>query len=257
MSPPAYRVLIPARIGATRLPGKPLVVVAGRTMIEWVIGQARASAAQDVIVATDDDEIERVARAAGTTVVRTRAEHVSGTDRLAEAVDTLGLAGSDLVVNLQADEPRMPPVIIDQVATLLAAHADAAIATAAAPLASIAEYHDRNIVKVVTDLAGRALYFSRAPIPCERDASMAADDSAVPLYARRHIGIYAYQCAALREFAALPPSPLEQLERLEQLRALEHGLGIRVVDAAAAPGRDVNTPADLLELARELEGGVR
>ncbi|MGD9597271.1 MAG: 3-deoxy-manno-octulosonate cytidylyltransferase [Steroidobacteraceae bacterium] len=244
-----FRVVIPARWDSSRFPGKPLASVDGAPMIVRVHERARASRAEGVIVATDDERIATVARAAGADVCLTAATHASGTDRIAEVARLRGFRADDIVVNLQGDEPRMPAVIIDQVAAALATHPDAAVATAAAPLVSRDEYLDPNVVKVVTDADGRALYFSRAPIPWDRDAAhgAVAGEEAWQC-ARRHIGIYAYRVGALLRIASLAPTRLERLEKLEQLRALEHGLAIRVVEAAERPGADINTPEDLAEL---------
>lgn len=238
-----FRVVIPARYQSSRFPGKALATIDGVPMIVRVYERARLTGAEAVIVATDDERIASAARAAGADVCMTATTHVSGTDRIAEVARLRGFAERDIVVNLQGDEPRMPPSIVGQVAASLAAHPAAAISTAAYPLQDRAEYLDPNVVKVVTDAAGRALYFSRAPIPWNRDAAEAAD---VFAGARRHIGLYAYRAGALLRLAALAPTRLEQLEKLEQLRALEHGMEIRVVDAAEPPGADVNTPEDLL-----------
>lgn len=238
-----FRVVIPARYQSSRFPGKALALIDGQPMIVRVHERARLTGAAEVIVATDDERIAAAVRAAGADVCMTAASHASGTDRIAEVARLRGFAGDDIIVNLQGDEPRMPAAIVDQVAAALAEHAGADIATAAYPVQGRADYLDPNVVKVVTDGAGRALYFSRAPIPWNRDAAGAAD---AHRGARRHIGLYAYRTAALLRLAALPPTPLERLEQLEQLRALEHGMEIRVVDAAEPPGADVNTPEDLL-----------
>jgi 3-deoxy-manno-octulosonate cytidylyltransferase (CMP-KDO synthetase) len=241
-----FRVVIPARFGSTRLPGKVLLEVAGRSVLAWVCARARASRASEVIVATDDERIAAAARAIKADVVMTSASHASGTDRIAEVARSRAWKADDIVVNVQGDEPLMPPALIDQVAELLAP-GGADIATLAAPLSSAAELADPNVVKVVVDRAGRALYFSRAPIPWNRE------DPGVPREARRHVGLYAYRVAALRRMTELPASPLEQLERLEQLRALDNGLLIRVGDAREKPGQDVNTAEDLARVARDLE----
>jgi 3-deoxy-manno-octulosonate cytidylyltransferase (CMP-KDO synthetase) len=238
-----YRVVIPARYGSTRLPGKPLLALAGRPMIQWVHERARRSGAQEIIVATDDERIARVARDFGATVCMTASSHASGTDRIAEVARRAGWAGRDVVVNVQGDEPLLPEMLVDQVAALLEASPDAAIATLAMPLATGAEWRDPNVVKVVVDRAQRALYFSRAPIPFARDAAGGGDDA--PALARRHIGIYAYRVEALAALSALPPGRLECLEQLEQLRALEHGMRISVADAQVPPGPDVNCAEDL------------
>jgi 3-deoxy-manno-octulosonate cytidylyltransferase (CMP-KDO synthetase) len=241
-----YRVVVPARYTSTRLPGKPLLPLLGRPMIEWVHERARRSAAREVIIATDDARIVQAAEAFGAKVLLTDATHSSGTDRIGEVARRLRWAAEDIVVNVQGDEPLMPPALIDQVASLLQAHANAAMATLATPIESAAALLDPNVVKVVTDLQQRALYFSRAPIPWAREGATAGllsqNNCAM---ARRHLGIYAYRVGALARLSATPPSPLEQLEQLEQLRALEHGMEIRVADALVAAGADVNTAADV------------
>ncbi len=241
-----FRVVVPARYGSSRLPGKPLLPLLGRPMIEWVHERARRSAAREVIIATDDARILQAAEAFGATALLTEASHASGTDRIAEVARRLGWAADDIVVNVQGDEPLMPPALIDQVASLLQAHASAALATLATAVESVAALLDPNVVKVVTDVQQRALYFSRAPIPWVRDgapAGWASQRSCAQ--ARRHLGIYAYRVGALARLAPLPPSALERLEQLEQLRALEHGMEIRVADALAPAGADVNTAADI------------
>ena len=248
------RVAIPARYDSTRLPGKVLLALAGKPMLQWVWERARASRADEVLVATDDARVARSAEQFGAQVVMTAAAHVSGTDRIAEAAWHRRWSDEDVVVNLQADEPLMPPALIDQVSELLAVHPWAHIATLASPVASLEESMDPHVVKVVTGREGRALYFSRAPIPWDRDGApsgLASQRSFAS--ARRHIGIYAYRVGALRRLAALAPSPLEQRERLEQLRALENDLAIVVGDAAERPGQDVNTPQDLERVRALLE----
>lgn len=241
-----YRVVVPARYGSSRLPGKPLLPLLGRPMIEWVHERARRSAAKEVIIATDDARIVQAGEAFGATVLLTEAAHASGTDRIAEVARRLRWSPEDIVVNVQGDEPLMPPALIDQVASLLQSHVGAAIATLATPIESPAALLDPNVVKVVTDLQQRALYFSRAPIPWAREAAPAGLSSQRSCaMARRHLGIYAYRVGALARLSALPPSALERLEQLEQLRALEHGMEIRVADALMAAGADVNTAADV------------
>jgi 3-deoxy-manno-octulosonate cytidylyltransferase (CMP-KDO synthetase) len=241
-----YRVVIPARYGSTRLPGKPLLTLGGKPMIQRVYECARRSGASQVIVATDDERIAQVARGFGAEVRMTAATLACGTDRVAEVAVREQWGDVDIVVNVQGDEPLMPEALIDQVAAELAARPGADIATLAVPLQSVSVLLDPNVAKVVTDLQQRALYFSRAPIPWARDgapAGLASQRSHVG--ARRHLGIYAYRVSALRRIAALPPSEHEQVEQLEQLRALDHGMDIRVADAVVAPGIEVNTPADL------------
>jgi 3-deoxy-manno-octulosonate cytidylyltransferase (CMP-KDO synthetase) len=242
----AFRIVIPARYGSTRLPGKPLLELAGKPLIRWVYERARDTGAQDVIVATDDERIAAVARGFGAPVAMTAASHASGTDRIAEVARARGWVGADIVVNVQGDEPLMSAPLVLQVASLLAAFPQAHIATLAARLDSLAAFLDPNVVKVVCDRAHRALYFSRAPIPWQRDGAasgLASQQSFAG--ARRHIGLYAYRVEALLQLAALAPTALEEAEKLEQLRALEHGLDIRVAEACVPPGPDVNTQEDL------------
>jgi 3-deoxy-manno-octulosonate cytidylyltransferase (CMP-KDO synthetase) len=243
-----FRVVIPARYASTRLPGKPLVSLAGKPMIQWVYERARASRAQEVLIATDDLLIVSAAHSFDAETVLTSADHESGTDRIAEVARLKGWADTDIVVNVQGDEPVIPPALIDQVAALLEAHSSAQIATLATPITSLAEFMDPNAVKVVTDTEGRALYFSRAPIPWERDGGQASFAGA-----RRHVGIYGYRVSGLLRMASLPRTTLEQHEKLEQLRALENGLEIRVADSVEQPGPDVNTAADLERVMSLLE----
>lgn len=249
-----FRVVIPARFGSFRLPGKPLQKLAGKPLLQWVHEVGLASGAAEVIIATDDERILEAAQAFGANARMTSLTHVSGTDRVAEVALQSGWADEDLVVNLQGDEPLMPPELVHQVATLLGHHPGAAIATLASRITSVQSLLDPNVVKVVTDASGRALYFSRAPIPWGRDTAPAGIVSQRGYQgARRHIGLYAYRVAALRRLSMLPPTPLEMIEKLEQLRALEHGLAIQVADASALPGPDVNTPEDLARAALVLE----
>jgi len=215
-------------------------------MIQWVYERARASRAHEVLIATDDLLIVSAAHSFAAETVMTSTDHESGTDRIAEVARLQGWADTDIVVNVQGDEPVIPPALIDQVAALLEAHPSAQIATLATPITSLAEFMDPNAVKVVTDTEGRALYFSRAPIPWERDgaqAGMASQKSFAG--ARRHVGIYGYRVSGLLRMASLQRTTLEQHEKLEQLRALENGLEIRVADSLEQPGPDVNTAADL------------
>ena len=249
-----YRVVIPARFGSVRLPGKPLLPLAGKPMIQWVYENARRSGASQVVVATDDERIAELVRGLGGDACLTAATHASGTDRIAEVARREQWQDSDIVVNVQADEPLMPEALIDQVALLLVEHASADLATLSVPLESAEALLNPNVVKVVTDLQQRALYFSRAPIPWSRDGARegTAAHSAYSV-AQRHLGIYAYRVAALLRMAALPPSRLEQIEKLEQLRALEHGMHIQLASAVVAPGPDVNTAADLAAVSALLQ----
>jgi 3-deoxy-manno-octulosonate cytidylyltransferase (CMP-KDO synthetase) len=253
-----FRVVIPARHASTRLPGKPLALVAGTPMILHVHRLAIRSGAQEVIVATDDDRIRAVCAAAGADVEMTARDHASGTDRIAELAARRGWAEDAIIVNVQGDEPMLPPALIGQAAGLLAANPAAAIATLATPVATVDEYLDPNIVKVVTRDDGQALYFSRAPIPWDRDGSEAVPANAARHRgARRHLGIYAYRVAALSALAAAPATSLERLERLEQLRALQMGLVIVVADAIEAPGPGVDTPEDLARVEAQMRKGGR
>ena len=222
----------------------------GKPMLQWVYERACASGARDVLIATDDAGIADAARAFGAEARMTSAAHSSGTDRIAELAAIERWPEADIVVNVQGDEPLVPPALIRQVATVLESDLQAAITTLATPVESLAEFLDPNAVKVVADTKGRALYFSRAPIPWSRDGAPAGLSSQSGFAdARRHIGIYAYRVGALQRLASLAPSELEKIEKLEQLRALEHGLLIRVADAAERPGPDVNTAEDLERVA--------
>ncbi len=248
----AFDVVIPARYGAERLPGKPLLDIAGSTLIERVYRCARASGAASVIVATDDTRIAAEVERFGGRVCLTASHHACGTDRIAEAVEKMDLPTERIVINLQGDEPRMPAALIEQVAACLDSHPDACVATACEPIEEARVYRDPAVVKVVCDDAGYALYFSRAPIPWERDR--AAQAQTAPRLAYRHIGLYAYRAGYLREFAAGPPGDLERLERLEQLRVLARGERIAVCVACERPGPGVDTEDDLRRV-RELFGG--
>ena len=247
-----FSVLIPARMASTRLPDKPLADIAGVPMVVRVAQRAALSGACQVVVAADDVRIVQACEQHAVRAVLTRADHRSGSDRLAQACELLGLSGSDLVVNVQGDEPLIAPALISACAALLVAREDCVMSTAAHALASVEELHNPNIVKVVLDAQSRALYFSRAPIPWWRDGPARGDMTQArgdmtlatppPL---RHIGVYGYRADFLRGFPALPPAPIEQLEALEQLRALWHGHRIAVHVTAADPGPGVDTPADL------------
>ncbi|WNW14095.1 3-deoxy-manno-octulosonate cytidylyltransferase [Pseudomonas sp. DTU_2021_1001937_2_SI_NGA_ILE_001] len=251
----AFTVVIPARFGSSRFPGKPLKSIAGKPMVQHVWEQACKSQARRVVVATDDARIVEACQAFGAEVLLTRDDHNSGTDRLAEVATQLGLAADAIVVNVQGDEPLIPPAIIDQVAANLAAHPEAAIATLAEPIEDVASLFNPNVVKVATDINGLALTFSRAPLPWARDA-LAASRDVLPVNVpyRRHIGIYAYRAGFLHDFVAWGPCWLENTESLEQLRALWHGVRIHVADALEAPPAGVDTPEDLERVKRLLEG---
>lgn len=241
-----FIVAIPARFGSTRLPGKPLRRLGDRTLIEHVARRALDSGARSVVVATDDVRIADVLRDAGVTICMTRDDHVSGSDRLAECAEKLGWPDDAIVVNLQGDEPFAPASGIREVARALAEDG-APMATLATPVEDAAQLFDPGVVKVVRDARGRALYFSRAPLPWARDA-FAKERDALPSGAPflRHIGIYAYRAGFLGTFAALAATPLERAESLEQLRALEHGfaISVRIAPEAFPPG--IDTEADLV-----------
>ncbi|MCM8565547.1 3-deoxy-manno-octulosonate cytidylyltransferase [Thauera linaloolentis] len=241
-----FRIVIPARYASTRLPGKPLADIYGKPMIVRVLERVRAAGALEICVATDHEGVRDAVLAAGGDVVMTRADHPSGTDRLAEVAMLRGWGEEDIVVNVQGDEPLIEPAVVAAVAGTLAGDAESAIATAAHALGGADEAFNPNVVKVVCDAAGRALYFSRAPIPWARDAFAERRD-ALPagLPMLRHVGLYAYRVGFLRRYAGLAPSPIEQWEALEQLRALWHGHRIRVLELAAAPPAGVDTPEDL------------
>ena len=241
-----FSVIIPARFASTRLPGKPLLDIAGQPMIRHVWERARRSSAARVVIATDDERILEAARAFGAEVCLTGAHHQSGTDRLQETVATLGLGAAEIVVNVQGDEPLIPPAVIDQVAANLAANRAHGIATLCEEITAIGHFLDPNVVKVVCAEDGSALYFSRAPIPWPRDA-FARSREEIPerLRAQRHIGIYAYRVDFLNRFVAWPVGTLEGFDSLEQLRALEHGVRIHVAQACAPIPGGVDTPADL------------
>ncbi len=246
MSRVHFSVMIPARFGSSRLPGKALADVAGKPMIVHVAERARESGALRVCIATDDDRIREAVERHGFTAVMTRPDHATGTDRIAEVVESQGFDPEDIVVNVQGDEPLIEPGLIRAVAGLLSDAPEAAIATACHPIRSVAEMFDPNVVKVVLDHEGYARYFSRAPIPWARDA-FARSTSALPpgLPCYRHIGVYAYRARFLSTFPRLAPSPLEQFEALEQLRALWHGFAIAVAVRHDAPHPGVDTPEDL------------
>jgi len=235
----SFTVVIPARLASTRLPNKPLADIAGLPMIVRVAQRAAQSGAQRIVVATDAPEVAAACAAHGVQALMTRADHPSGSDRLAEAVEQLGLADDDAVVNVQGDEPLIAPAMIDACAATLAAQPDCVMATVAHALTDPAEFANPNVVKLVTDRLGRALYFSRAPIAWWRDGA------GQPNQALRHVGLYAYRGGFLRRFPTLAVSPLEQIESLEQLRVLWHGERIAVHISAEQPGPGVDTPEDL------------
>jgi 3-deoxy-manno-octulosonate cytidylyltransferase (CMP-KDO synthetase) len=253
-----FTVVIPARMRSTRLPGKMLAPVAGKPLVAWAAERAQQSGAARVVIATDHVDIERAAHALGIEAVMTSEAHPSGTDRIAEAARVLGLKPDDIVVNVQGDEPLIDPGLVRRVADELAEKPEASIATAAHPIGDTASFFNPNVVKVVLDVHGFAHYFSRAPIPWARDAFGGVPLEALPrrmpegLPALRHIGIYAYRVRFLQEYARLTPTPAEQLEALEQLRALGHGHRIAVALWKGAMEAGVDTPEDLERVRKRL-----
>ena len=243
----SYIAVIPARYASARLPGKPLRDLLGKTLVQRVYEQTMRSGARQVLVATDDQRIEAEVQRFGGEVLMTRADHCSGTDRLAEVVARLDLDDNEIIVNVQGDEPLIPPVVIDQVAANLAIHTEAGVATLCEPILELATLRDPNVVKVVSDATGRALYFSRAPIPWARD-HFANDARELPntcVY-RRHIGLYGYRAGLLRQFVDWPVADLECTEALEQLRFMYQGVVIHVEEAAEPVPPGVDTEADLV-----------
>jgi len=243
-----FTVIIPARFGSTRLPGKPMRDIAGKPMIQRVWEQARKSAAARVVIATDDARIEAAARGFGAEVCMTRADHPSGTDRLQEVATALGLLDTDIVVNVQGDEPLIPPAVINQVAGNLAANTAAGVATLCEPIERLEDLHNPSVVKLVTNQHNMALYFSRAPIPFARDHLQdKAGNGPVPMGQDfcRHIGIYAYRVSELNDFVSWPVAPIENTEKLEQLRFMWQGVVIHVVQAVEPVPGGIDTEADL------------
>jgi 3-deoxy-manno-octulosonate cytidylyltransferase (CMP-KDO synthetase) len=252
----SFKVIIPARFASTRLPGKPLLDIAGKPMIQRVYEQACLSDADEVVVATDDERIESVAQSFGAKVIMTSADHPSGTDRLQEVVEKLNLSGDEIVVNVQGDEPLIPPEVINQVADNLAAQKSAGIATLCEQIDSAKDLFNTNVVKVVFRDNGLASYFSRAPIPWSRslfelgldEASLGQLELPQEVNYYRHIGIYAYRVGFLHNYVSWPPSVTENTESLEQLRALSNGVEIHVAPAIISPPPGVDTEADLQHL---------
>ena len=240
-----FRVVIPARYGSSRLPGKPLADIGGKPMVLRVLERALQAGAESVVVATDDVRVRQAVEAAGHQALMTSPDHQSGTERLVEVAETLGWPDDTLVVNVQGDEPLIDPALIREAARQLVLHDDAVMATLAHPIHDHADFINPNVVKVVTDEAGYALYFSRAPIPWPRDAFAAQQAMPHELGALRHIGLYAYRAGFLRTYASLASSPLERHEMLEQLRVLWHGHRISLGITPTAPAPGVDTPEDL------------
>ncbi|HWT54802.1 MAG TPA: 3-deoxy-manno-octulosonate cytidylyltransferase [Rhodocyclaceae bacterium] len=248
---PNFRVVIPARFASTRLPGKPMADIGGKPMIVRVAEAAKKSGASEIIVACDQQDIRAAVMQHGFKVVMTRADHPSGTDRIAEVVEHMAWGDDEIVVNVQGDEPLIPPALIDAVAVALEKDSGASIATASHAIHTASDAFNPNVVKVVTAQNGRALYFSRAPIPWHRDG-FALDREELPAdyNLQRHIGIYAYRVGFLRRYSSLLPAPVERWESLEQLRAMWHGDAITVVETDSAPPPGVDTPEDLERVRR-------
>ncbi len=250
---PAYKLVIPARFASTRLPGKPLLDIAGKPLVQHVIEAAQGSQAVEIVLATDDVRIRTLCAPLGVKVVMTSPDHATGTDRLAEVVQQMGWADDEVVVNLQGDEPLIPASLLDRLAANLAAYPQAGIATLCTPIHDARDMFDPHVVKVVRDQAGFALYFSRAPIPWERDR-FGVEEATTHEHGFRHLGLYAYRAGFLRQFATWPEAPIEGLEKLEQLRALWHGVRIHVDVVAEPPGHGVDTEEDRQRVAALLRG---
>jgi len=250
-----FTIIIPARHGSTRLPAKPLRVVGGKTLVEHVYRCAQQSAAREIIIATDDERIAVVAQGFGANVCMTLQEHATGTDRLAEVVQKQNIPDDDIVVNLQGDEPLMPAEVINQVACNLAQRSSASVATVCTPINTAKELLDPNVVKVVVDENHYAHYFSRAPIPWDRDRFPLDNAASISIESpyQRHIGLYAYRAGFLTEFVRWPKCSLEVIESLEQLRILWKGHKIHVGQALKTPGPGVDTAGDLAEVAQLLQ----
>lgn len=247
----AFRVVIPARHASTRLPGKPLAMIAGRPMIHWTWERALASGATQVIIATDHEGVAAACREFDAEVCMTDVRHASGTDRIAEVAERFGWNDDAIVVNVQGDEPMVPPEVIRQVAELLVLQPEAEVGTLGTPIHDLGEYLDPNVVKLVARADGSALYFSRAPIPWHREGAPAGIASQqLHEGAMRHLGLYSYRVAALRRLAAHPPCRLEEIERLEQLRALWLGMRIQADAAVIVPPPGIDTAADLARVNR-------
>ena len=245
MNTPLFHVIIPARYASHRLPGKALLDIGGKPMIQHVVERCNQSAAKSVVVATDDDRIVDVVKGFGGDAVLTSRDHPSGSDRIAEACRILGLEDQDIIVNVQGDEPDMPAALIDQVAQALASDGVASMATASTLLEDRSQLTDPSVVKVVTDRKGYAIYFSRATIPWVRSENSSKLAETAIKYGRRHLGIYAYRAGYIKTFAARESCELENLEKLEQLRGIWYGDRILCVDAVDTPGPGIDTEQDL------------
>lgn len=251
----SFKVVIPARYASTRLPGKPLLPIAGKPMIQHVFERAQTSGAAEIIVATDDDRIASAVEGFGGDVCMTSTDHRSGTDRIAEVVKQRGWAEDEIVVNLQGDEPTMPASLVRQVAEDMATHTDAVITTLSTAITDRETLFDPHVVKVVCDAKGYALLFSRAPVPWHRDEFLHPDRPLPEVgHFQRHIGLYAYRAGFLDQYISWPPAPIEIAESLEQLRVLWHGKRIHVSEAVEAPGHGVDTGDDLKRVEKSLLG---
>lgn len=250
----SFRIVIPARHASTRLPGKPLADINGKPMVVRVAEAAQRTHASGVWVATDHADIFAAVENHGFIAIMTRSDHISGTDRIAEVAERLGWGDEEIVVNVQGDEPLIDPALIDAVAKALMMDAGAAMATASHPISEASDFFNPNVVKVVCASDGRALYFSRAPIPWDRDGFSGSREELPPDFpARRHIGLYAYRVGFLRQYGLFAPSPLERCEALEQLRVLWHGFAIRVVNCDSVPAAGVDTLEDLEQVRRKFD----
>ncbi|WP_420550807.1 3-deoxy-manno-octulosonate cytidylyltransferase [Litorivicinus lipolyticus] len=245
-----FMCVIPARFGSSRLPGKPLLLLAGKPLVQWAWESATASDAGEVVIATDDRRIAAAAEGFGARVVMTRDDHPSGTDRLAEVAESLQLGDDQVVVNLQGDEPSVSPRLLNQVAQLLIEHSDASMSTLSEAIHDPADFDNPNVVKVVRADTGRALYFSRASIPFSRDGDQPLFEGLV----QRHLGLYGYRAGLLRRFVGWPESALERTEKLEQLRVLQAGEGIWIAEACAPSSPGIDTQAQLDSLNRQWAG---
>jgi 3-deoxy-manno-octulosonate cytidylyltransferase (CMP-KDO synthetase) len=245
MSTPPFHVIIPARYASHRLPGKALLDIGGKPMIQHVVERCKQSAARSVVVATDDNRIVEVVKGFGADVILTSTDHPSGSDRIAEASRILSLEDREIIVNVQGDEPDMPAALIDQVALVLANDGAASMATACTLLEDHSQLTDPSVVKVVIDRSGYAMYFSRATIPWVRSENSSKLAQTALQHGRRHLGIYAYRAGYIQEFAARESCELENLEKLEQLRGLWYGDRILCVDAVQTPGPGIDTEQDL------------
>ncbi len=241
-----FKVVVPARYGSSRLPGKPMADLHGKPMVVHVAERCEAAGAEEVVVATDDARIIEAVQSAGCEAMLTRPDHVSGSDRVMEVARSRNWSAEAIVINVQGDEPQIPPAVIVQVAQILQADSACRVATLCEPILDAAVLTDPNAVKVVRDCSGRALYFSRAPIPYERDDRASSPErEGERVLGLRHVGIYGFRLATLERFVGLPVSELERIEQLEQLRLLENGIPIVVADACETVPAGVDTPADL------------